>query len=276
MITKALVCGLSPTRRTYTIRIPYLESAGQREVPLYEAILSSTPGIYNAIDVGDVVMVSFEDHRQGKPVIVGRLSTGGTEPRGFANFKDLAVENTAELPRGTTIGGFEAVTTETVPKSTSDLVNDSGFITAEDIPSVQVDVKTLDTTSASSITPQQSEAIGGLGSVSLHRVSKTGLFSDLIGRPDVNDATLTIKQNNATVGTFSANASSNATVNLTDTTYENRQAASGGTDVSLVTTGDKYAWDNKQTALTGGPTITLRNDGYIDTMFSVSNTQIDF
>ena len=30
-----------------------------------------------------------------------------------------------------------------------------------------------------------------------------------------------------------------------DTTYENKAAASGGTDVSLVTTGDKYNWNNK-------------------------------
>lgn len=32
---------------------------------------------------------------------------------------------------------------------------------------------------------------------------------------------------------------------LTDTTYSNKAAASGGTDVSLVTTGEKYTWNNK-------------------------------
>lgn len=32
---------------------------------------------------------------------------------------------------------------------------------------------------------------------------------------------------------------------FTDTTYESKTAASGGTDVSLVTTGEKYAWNNK-------------------------------
>ena len=30
-------------------------------------------------------------------------------------------------------------------------------------------------------------------------------------------------------------------------TYESKAATSGGTDVSLVTTGDKYNWDNKAT-----------------------------
>ena len=38
---------------------------------------------------------------------------------------------------------------------------------------------------------------------------------------------------------------------FTDTTYESKAAASGGTDVSLVTTGEKYNWNNK-----GSGTIT--------------------
>ena len=32
---------------------------------------------------------------------------------------------------------------------------------------------------------------------------------------------------------------------FTDTTYESKSASSGGTDVSLVTTGEKYTWNNK-------------------------------
>ena len=35
------------------------------------------------------------------------------------------------------------------------------------------------------------------------------------------------------------------TIAATDTTYESKAAASGGTDVSLVTTGEKYTWNNK-------------------------------
>lgn len=34
-------------------------------------------------------------------------------------------------------------------------------------------------------------------------------------------------------------------IDNTDTTYESKTAASGGTDVSLVTTGEKYTWNNK-------------------------------
>ena len=36
---------------------------------------------------------------------------------------------------------------------------------------------------------------------------------------------------------------------FTDTTYESKAAASGGTDVSLCTTGEKYTWNSKQNAI---------------------------
>ena len=45
--------------------------------------------------------------------------------------------------------------------------------------------------------------------------------------PTVNNATLTIKQNNTSKGTFTANASSNVEINLTDTTYSAFTGADG-------------------------------------------------
>ena len=45
-----------------------------------------------------------------------------------------------------------------------------------------------------------------------------------------------------------------------NTTYESKAAASGGTDVSLVTTGDKYNWNNKS-SLTIGTTATTAAAG---------------
>ena len=73
----------------------------------------------------------------------------------------------------------------------------------------------------------------------------TGITEVPISQPTVNDATLTITQNGTSKGTFTANASSNVTIALTDTTYESKSAASGGTAESLVTTGEKYTWNNK-------------------------------
>ena len=39
---------------------------------------------------------------------------------------------------------------------------------------------------------------------------------------------------------------------FTDTTYSSKTAASGGTDVSLCTTGEKYTWNNKYSKPSGG------------------------
>lgn len=75
------------------------------------------------------------------------------------------------------------------------------------------------------------------------------LIKDWWAVPTVNNATLTVTQNGTSVWTFTANAISNVTIATTDTTYESKSAASGWTAVSLVTTGEKYTWNNKQNSL---------------------------
>lgn len=106
--------------------------------------------------------------------------------------------------------------------------------------------------------------------------SFSGSYNDLTDKPTIpdaaNDGTFSIKTKvgsgtAVTAADFTANQSSadditfiqgdnitlttdttNRTISIsaTDTTYESKSAASGGTDVSLVTTGEKYTWDNKQ------------------------------
>ena len=67
---------------------------------------------------------------------------------------------------------------------------------------------------------------------------------------------------------------------FTDTTYDSKTAASGGTDVSLVTTGEKYTWNNKQNALVSGTNIksvngnSLLGSGNITISSGVSITDI--
>lgn len=59
-------------------------------------------------------------------------------------------------------------------------------------------------------------------SSSLAAVATSGDYTDLLNTPTiptVNDATLTITQNGATAGTFTANSNSDTTISLTDTTY---------------------------------------------------------
>ena len=100
---------------------------------------------------------------------------------------------------GSTVGTFSAnqATNETVnievPTKTSDLNNDSGFITG---------VAWDDVTNKPSFAT----------------VATSGSYNDLSDKPTiptVNNATLTIQKNGTDVATFSANSSTNATANIT-------------------------------------------------------------
>lgn len=105
--------------------------------------------------------------------------------------------------------------------------------------------------------------------------------------PTVNNGTLTITQNWTSKGTFTANQSWASTIALTDTTYESKTAASWGTAVSLVTTWEKYTWNNKQNALTSQtaytskgsatkvPQITTNTLGQVTGITEVTITQPD-
>ena len=113
---------------------------------------------------------------------------------------------------GTTIGTFSAnqATDETVnievPTKTSDLNNDSGFITG---------------VSWDDVSDKPSFAT----------VATSGSYNDLSNKPTiptVNDATLTIQQNGATVDTFTANSSSDKTVNISVPTNTNELTNGAG------------------------------------------------
>lgn len=75
---------------------------------------------------------------------------------------------------------------------------------------------------------------------------------DVEGTPtaiaDANNSTEFLAGSNVTITGDTTNGT--ITIAATDTTYESKQAASGGTDVSLVTTGEKYLWSDKQTGIT--------------------------
>ena len=70
-------------------------------------------------------------------------------------------------------------------------------------------------------------------SASLASVATSGLYSDLTGTPTiptVNNGTLTIQQNGTTVGTFTANQSTNETVNLIGGIYADDPTSSANPD----------------------------------------------
>lgn len=135
-----------------------------------------------------------------------------------------------------------------IPTATSDLNNDSGFITksvndltnytpTSNLATVATsgsynDLSNKPTIPAAQVNSDWNASSGVaqiLNKPSLATVATTGAYSDLSGTPTiptVNDATLTITQNGTSAGTFTANASSNTTIALTDTTY----SAFTGTD----------------------------------------------
>jgi hypothetical protein len=84
--------------------------------------------------------------------------------------------------------------------------------------------------------------------ISLPRNNGTLALERLVG---VNGTTGLIKNGSAVTSTSGLTAcpiiSGVPYYKDTNTTYSSKAAASGGTDVSLVTTGDKYTWNNKTT-----------------------------
>ena len=105
MLTKGLVKSKSPDG--YYVRIPYLETATSGPVVL-RCSLSHEPALGEAIAVGDVVILGFEDHNADKPVVLGKLALPGEGHRGYADLVDLSVSGKAALPMDTTIGGVSA------------------------------------------------------------------------------------------------------------------------------------------------------------------------
>lgn len=66
-----------------------------------------------------------------------------------------------------------------IPTKTSDLQNDSGFLTSHQ------SIKTLKTDNTTAQSTSSSEAIVGTGVINLHKISKTGSYNDLSNKPTI-------------------------------------------------------------------------------------------
>lgn len=74
---------------------------------------------------------------------------------------------------------------------------------------------TLKTNNSTAQTTSASESL--TGTINLHKVAKTGTYSDLIGTPTiptVNDSTISIQKGGTAVDSFTTNASSAKTINI--------------------------------------------------------------
>ena len=158
-----------------------------------------------------------------------------------------------------------------IPTKTSELNNDSGFITSASIPTVNNGTLTIqrngvqvakfsanqsgNVTANITVPTDTSNLTNGAGFITASQIpaqvnadwNASSGAAEILNKPSIpsaaNNGTLTITQNGTSKGTFTANQSGNVTISLTDTTYENKDAAHGSPDVSLVTAGDKFDWN---------------------------------
>lgn len=119
------------------------------------------------------------------------------------------------------------ITSADLPTKTSDLTNDSNFVSNTSYATSSTG-GVVKVGSGLSITDGILSATGGgvadtvewdnvLNKPSFSTVATSGSYNDLSNKPTiptVNNATLTIQRNNTSVGTFTANASSNKTINI--------------------------------------------------------------
>ena len=106
MITKAVIQSINLPRNRCKVRMPLFETASSTKPVEATAIISITPGIYNNLNVGDIVLVAFEENALEKPIIIGKLFTNasneGAIPGGAGVLETLVVRKETATPGATT------------------------------------------------------------------------------------------------------------------------------------------------------------------------------
>lgn len=192
-------------------------------------------------------------------------------------------KNGANVQTFTANQSANATANITVPTATSDLTNDSGFLTS--IPTASASTLggikvgsglsiSNGVLSAQSTAPDWSDITN---KPTFATVATSGSYNDLTNKPTiptVNNGTLTIQKNGTNVQTFTANQSGNATANITvPTAVSELNNDSGYQTAAQVQT----AVEAKQDELTAGDHIDITNDvisatGYVHSDDPVTTT----
>ena len=194
---------------------------------------------YATASTGGVIKVG-----SGLAITNGVLSTTGGGVADAVEWSNV-LNKPSDVSYWTNDAGY--ITSAALPTKTSDLTNDSGFLTSY--------TETDPIYSASPAAGITSSDISSWNAKS----DFSGSYNDLTDRPTiptVNNATLTIQRNSTSVGTFTANASSDKTINITVPT-----AVAELSDASTYVTQSNLATQlaNKQDALTAGDHINITN-----------------
>ena len=134
---------------------------------------------------------------------------------------------------GSTVGKF------TGNQESASTVNLTGLVTTSNI---EDNVGHIVTTATTAGTPGTESVTGD---IELHKVAKTGTYSDLIGTPTIGDGNLTIAVNGSSVGKFTANQTSASTVNLTGlvTTSNVGKLVTTSSTALSTSSGEKFSSD---------------------------------
>lgn len=186
------------------------------------------------LEFGEVVNIGggggTSDFNQlsNRPKYAGETMTGSTNiPAVPTKTSDL--DNDSDYQTGSEVESAisEAIGEIEIPTKTSELENDgsdgnSTYVEASDLATVATSGKYTDLSDKPTIPAAQVNSDWNANSGVAEILNKPTI-------PTVNDATLTINQNNVSKGTFTANDSDNVTVNLTDTTYSAFTGTDGNT-----------------------------------------------
>ena len=109
--------------------------------------------------------------------------------------------------------------TARIPTKTSEITNDSGFITSSSLPTVNNATLTIQKNGTNVQTFTANASSNKTANITVptavSELTNDSGFITSSSLPTVNNATLTIQKNGTTVKTFTANASSNVTCNIT-------------------------------------------------------------
>lgn len=198
MITKGIIEEiLSPY--SARVRLPIFDSIkeAQNSVTtgnLRIASICSLPNCTNLLAVNDIVFVGFEDDDLGKPIILGNLVREQTSIANPAiSGYSLDIEKSVNIPGNININNTDSIDLTQLIGLKCNVQAALNQITANisDIPTkflTSQDIKTLKTNNISAQSTSSSESIVGSGTINLHRVAKTGSYSDLNGKPNIPSA----------------------------------------------------------------------------------------
>ena len=194
---------------------------------------------YATASKGGVIKVG-----SGLAITNGVLSTTGGGVADAVEWSNV-LNKPSDVSYWTNDAGY--ITSAALPTKTSDLTNDSGFLTSY-----------TETDPIYSASPAAGITAADISSWNA-KSDFSGSYNDLTDKPTiptVNNATLTIQRNNTNVGTFTANASSDKTINIAvpTTVAELSDASTYVTQNNLTT-----QLANKQNILTAGDHINITN-----------------